>query len=114
MASRPKWHAGLVLWLSDVPEDAACATPADVLPHQPAELMRWQVFCANGLALRLAQRVAEEDGAEPRLDAANIGWAAVSVVREPERWREWGERHEVLVHLKDLWLMLVAHGQPRR
>jgi GNAT superfamily N-acetyltransferase len=109
-----EWHAGLVLALSDVPQDAPSATPVDVPPHQPVGLMRWQVFCANGRALRLAERVVEGHGAEPRLDAANIGRAAVSVVREPERWRDWGEPHEVLVHLKDLWLMLVAHGQPPR
>jgi hypothetical protein len=109
-----EWHAGLVLSLSDVPQDAPSATPVDVLPHQPAGLMRWQAFCANGRALRLAQRVVEEHGAEPRLDAANIGRAAVSVVREPERWWDCGEPHKVLVHLKDLWLMLVAHGQPPR
>jgi hypothetical protein len=100
-----EWHAGLVLSLSDVPADA---------PDAPeAQLMRWQRLCANGRALRLAQRVAEEHGSEPRLDAANIGQAAANVVREPERWRTWGEPDAVLVHLKDLWLMLVAHGRPR-
>lgn len=109
-----EWHAGLALPLSDVPQDVPSATPIDVLPHQPAGLMRWQAFCADGRARRLAQRVVEEHGAEARLDAANIGRAAVSVVRDPERWRDWGEPHEVLVHLKDLWLMLVAHGQPVR
>ena len=109
-----EWHEGLVLALSDVPKDAPSGEPVDGLPHQPAGLMRWQVFCAHGRAFRLAQRVVEEHGVEPSLDAANIGRAAVSVVREPERWRDWGEPHEVLVHLKDLWLMLVAHGQPLR
>ncbi len=99
-----EWHPGFALALSDVPQDA---------PDAPdAALMRWQAFCANGRALRLARRVAEEQDSEPRLDAANIGQAAVSVVLEPERWQDWGEPHEVLVHLKDLWLMLVADGQP--
>jgi hypothetical protein len=98
-----EWHAGFALALGDVPEDAPDAPAAD--------LMRWQVFCANGRARRLAARVVEEQGLEPRLDAANIGAAAVGVVRDPQRWRDWGEPHEVLVHLKDLWLMLVAHGQ---
>ncbi len=101
---RAEWHAGLALALSYVPKAA---------PDAPeAELMRWQAFCANGRAFRLAQRVVGEQDSEARLDAANIGQAAVSVVREPDRWRDWGEPHEVLVHLKDLWLLLVAHGQP--
>lgn len=61
---------------------------------------------------RLAERVAAEQGSAPRLDATNIGQAAVSAVREPARWRDWGHPDEVLVHLKDLWLMLVAHREP--
>jgi hypothetical protein len=101
-----EWHAGLALSLADVPADAPAAPEA--------QSMRWQRLCANGRALRLARRVAEEHGSEPRLDAANIGQAAASVVREPERWRAWGAPHDVLVHLKDLWLMLVAHGRPLR
>jgi hypothetical protein len=43
--------------------------------------MRWQLFCADGRARRLAERVIQEHGTAARLDAANIGQAAVSVVR---------------------------------
>jgi hypothetical protein len=99
-----EWHPGFVLALGDVPRNAPDAPGTD--------LMRWQMFCTDGRALRLAQRVVDEQGSERCLDAANIGQAAVSVVRDPARWQDWGEPHEVLVHLKDLWLMLVAHGQP--
>jgi hypothetical protein len=100
-----EWHEGFVLAPGDVPRNPPDAPAAD--------LMRWQRFCTNGRALRLAQRVIDEQGSERCLDAANIGQAAVSVVRHPARWQDWGEPHEVLVHLKDLWLMLVAHGQSR-
>jgi hypothetical protein len=94
-------HAGSVLALTHVPLEA---------PDLPRDqLMRWQAFCAGGRARRLAECVAQEDR---RLDAANIGQAAVSVVREPVRWSDWGAPQEVLVHLKDLWLMVVAHGRP--
>lgn len=97
-------HSGLAIALSQIPQQA---------PDLPAtELMRWQTLCADGRARRLAEHVVEEQDAQPRLDAANIGQAAVSVVRDPARWRDWGAPHQVLVHLKDLWLMLVAHGQP--
>ena len=97
-------HAGLVLALGDVPTEA---------PNLPAgQLMRWQAFCADGRARRLAERVVIEQGTSPGLDAANIGHAAVSVALEPLRWRDWGPPDEVLVHLKDLWLMVVAHGRP--
>lgn len=97
-----EWHAGLQLRLAEIPLTAPEAS------GRP--LMRWQEFCADGRAYKLAQRVADEQTSAARLDAVNIGQAAVSVVREPERWRDWGAAEQVLVHLKDLWLMLVAHG----
>ena len=101
---RVEQHAGLSIALTDVPYER---------PNVPADqLMRWQAFFADGRAHLLAERVVAEQHSLPRLDAANIGQAAVSVVREPARWRDWGQPDEVLVHLKDLWLMLVAHGQP--
>jgi hypothetical protein len=87
--------------------------PPDHHPHvAEGELMRWQAFCANGRARRLAQRVIEHHGTTPHLDAANIGQAAVSAVRNPERWQDWGTPREVLQHLKDLWRILVVHGEP--
>ncbi len=95
-----EWHDGLTLALSDVPRDT---------PKVTRELMRWQVLCGGGRAYRLAERVT---GGAASLDAATIGQAAVNVVREPASWRGWGPPAEVLVHLKDLWLMLVALGRP--
>jgi hypothetical protein len=92
-----EWHEGLALPLAAVPREA---------PDVP-EPMRWQRLCGEGRAFRLAERVAVT-----HLDAAVIGRAAAGVVREPARWRDWGSPAEVLVHLKDLWLMLVAHGMP--
>ena len=101
-----EWHPGSGLALSEVPREA---------PEVPeAELMRWQLLCAGGRAHRLAERVVEDHGTEQRLDAASIGEAAASVVRDPGRWEDWGTPSEVLQHLKDLWIMLVAHGGPLR
>jgi hypothetical protein len=94
-----EWHEGLALALADVPRE---------MPDL-SEPMRWQVLCGGGRAYRLAERVAGEAAA---LDAAIVGRAAVSVVRDPANWCDWGSAPEVLVHLKDLWLMLVALGRP--
>jgi len=99
-----QWHPGSALALSQVPQDAP-----DVAE---AELMRWQAFCADGRARRLAQRVIEHHGTTPHLDAANIGQAAVSAVRNPERWQDRGTLRDVLQQLKDLWRILVAQGEP--
>jgi hypothetical protein len=91
--------------------------PLDAVPLQPPEmladgLMRWQQFCAGGRARRLAERVVSEHGSDRRqLDALNIGRAAADAVRNPDRWSNWAEPHELLVNLKDLWLMVVASGQ---
>lgn len=98
-----EWHPGSVLALARVPDDA---------PDADGELSAWQAFCAHGRARHLAERVVEQHGAAPRLDAANIGQAAVSVVRNPEQWEDWGEPREALQHLKYLWLILVAYGEP--
>jgi hypothetical protein len=101
-----EWHPGSALALSDVPQEVP-----DTAGEEP---MRWQAFCAGGRALRLAERVVEHQGTEAGLDAANIGQAAVSVVRRPERWEQWGAPEEVLQHLKDLWVLVVALGEPPR
>jgi len=101
-----EWHPGAALALSGVPPDTPDAAGSD--------LMRWQRLCAGGRARRLAQHVVEQHGTTPHLDAANIGRAAVSVVRNPERWDDWGTPREVLQHLKDLWVIVVAHGGPAR
>ncbi len=99
-----RMHAGSALPLADVPQDVP-----DTAGAAP---MRWQLLCGGGRARRLAERVVEDHGAAARLDAATIGRAAVSAVREPAGWREWGPRPLVLQHLKDLWLLVVAHGGP--
>lgn len=101
---RVEQHKGLALALTAVPAER---------PDVPADqLMRWQAFCADGRARLLAERLVAEQDSPPRLDAVNIGRAAVSAVRQPAAWHDWGELDEVLVHLKDLWLMLVALGTP--
>jgi hypothetical protein len=100
-----EWHTGRALAPPDVPQHAPDDTGG-------AELMRWQAFCADGRARLLAERVVEHHGTTPHLDAANIGQAAVSVVRHPERWDDWGTQREVLQHLKDLWIVVVAYGEP--
>jgi hypothetical protein len=64
-------------------------------------LMRWELFLDQGRAYRLAQLVVQRHAATvDRLNAADIGRAAVSVVRNPEDWAAWGTQPEVLIHLK--------------
>jgi hypothetical protein len=97
-------HAGSALPLAEVPRE---------MPETAAaEPMRWQHLCGGGRAHRLAERVVADPGTAARLDPATIGRAAVEVVREPRRRRQWGEEPLVLQHLKDLWLLVVAHGGP--
>ena len=59
----------------------------------------------------LARRIARADGI---LDAAVIGAAETSFKRDPETWRDWGSRADVLQHLKQLWHVLVHFGRPAR
>ncbi|WP_243710319.1 DUF3626 domain-containing protein [Micromonospora sp. KC213] len=62
----------------------------------------------------LAVRVhAEFAGPGEPIDAALIGRAAASVVRDPGRWTDRGSTAETLQHLKQLWHVLVAFGAPR-
>ena len=60
---------------------------------------------------RLAQRIAGSDGT---LDAALIGIAEASLHEQPDTWRDWGSQTEALQHLKQLWHVLVHHGEPAR
>jgi hypothetical protein len=46
------------------------------------------------------------------LDAAALGSAAVSVVREPGAWEPWPDPEDALTRLKDLWHILVVYGHP--
>lgn len=102
-----EWHRGTGLAVSDVP-----ASSSQVAGQPP---MRWELLLDQGRGRRLAQLVVGRHGqTDGRLDAAGIGQAAVSVVRDPGLWGDWGTQPEVLVHLKDLWLMLVALGDPLR
>ncbi|MGN9767871.1 DUF3626 domain-containing protein [Micromonospora sp. SD12] len=62
----------------------------------------------------LAARVHAEFARPGELvDAALIGRAAASVVREPSRWADRGPTHVTLQHLKQLWHVLVRFGAPR-
>ncbi|MCL7459847.1 DUF3626 domain-containing protein [Micromonospora echinofusca] len=61
----------------------------------------------------LAARVHAEFARPGELvDAALIGRAAASVVREPSRWADRGPTHVTLQHLKQLWHVLVRFGAP--
>jgi hypothetical protein len=91
-----EWHDGHVLAVADVPVEPPGGEPRE-----------WKAFCAGGRARALAERMAPE-----RLDAASIGAAAVSVVREPAAWADWGTPAEVLQLLKYEWRILVRYGQP--
>ena len=108
-----EWHPGFVLTAGDVPRDVPQDAPTRAAAAPP-RLPRWRAFCARGRAARLATRVVTDyavDGSH--LDAAAIGRAAVAAVRNPDQWEEWGSTRESLQCLKDLWLILVAHGRPR-
>jgi hypothetical protein len=108
-----KWHPGFVLTAAGVPRDVPQDAPAGGATG-PLRLRRWQAFCAGGRAARLAARVIADyavDGSH--LDAAAIGRAAVDAARNPDQWEKWGSARECLQCLKDLWLILVAHGRPQ-
>lgn len=101
-----EWHPGFVLTAAEVPHDAP--------DRDAASLPRWQAFCAQRRAARLATRVIEDHAPDRRrLDAAAIGRATVSAVRNPDQWQDWGSTREALQCLKDLWLILVAYGNAR-
>lgn len=56
----------------------------------------------------LARRIA----GDRLLSAALIGEAAVALVRQPERWQDWGTPAETRQQLKQLWHVLAYYGQP--
>lgn len=41
-----------------------------------------------------------------------IGHADVSVVSDPERWKDWGAPREALQYIKYLWHTVVRYGYP--
>lgn len=79
------WHAGFKLRTSNIPSE----------------------FRGSKIPL-LAQRIAGNGF----LNTAMIGRAAVSLVQQPELWRDWGTYHETLQHIKQLWHTLAYYGQP--
>jgi hypothetical protein len=97
------WHNGLQLDIDEIPIDV----PAD------AEEFRWGQFCGDGLAANLARRLVSDHATDGRhLDAATLGRAAVSVVRQPNEWQPWPDAEDPLTRIKDLWHILVVYGRP--
>jgi hypothetical protein len=99
-----EWSIGCALALADVPRHAP--------EIEPAGMRRWEAFCGRGRAFALAEYVIAGYGHGGCLDAATIGRANVSASRDLGVWREWGAGAAVQEQLKDLWLVLVAYGQP--
>ena len=96
------WNAGSRLPIEEIPTEEP-ATPAP---------RRWAEFCADGRAAEFARSVADRFAAGGRhIDAATLGRAAVSVVREPRVWEPWGDTEDPLTRLKDLWHILVVYGR---
>jgi hypothetical protein len=79
-------HAGFVLRPVEVPSDFRG-------PRMP------------GLAERIST------GSE--FDAATLGRAAQSLIREPTKWQDWGTAAETWQHIKQLWHVLVRFGRER-
>lgn len=59
----------------------------------------------------LAERVVDEFSDTGHLDAAVIGQAAVSAVKDPDRWSEWKTEQNALQHIKYIWHALVRFGR---
>lgn len=79
-------HPGFVLAVRDVPDDFR-----------------------GPRMVPLARRIAMGD----QLDASVLGYAAASLHREPEIWKDWGTVDEALQHIKQLWHVLVRFGAAR-
>jgi hypothetical protein len=80
------WHSGFRLSVREVPDDF------------------------RGPAIpRLARLIAGDDGL---LDAAVIGSAEALLHTEPDAWRDYGSHDQVLIHLRQLWHVLVHYGSP--
>jgi hypothetical protein len=98
---RASWNAGSRLTVDQIP------------PEEPPvpEPRRWAAFCAAGRAADLARVVIARFATDGRhLDAAALGAAAASVVREPQVWEPWHDSEDALTRLKDLWHILVVYG----
>jgi hypothetical protein len=79
-------HAGFVLRPAEVPSDFRG-------PRMP----------------ELAKRISSG----PEFDAATLGRAAQSLIREPTKWQDWGTAAETWQHIKQLWHVLVRFGRER-
>ena len=88
LAPALEWHPGFVLGPDEFPDELR-----------------------GPVAPVLAAFVAGRYGAG-HLDAALVGRAAVSAVREPADWTRFGPTAEVLQQLKYLWHVLVLLGRP--
>jgi hypothetical protein len=88
LAPALEWHPGFVLGPDEFPEELR-----------------------GPVAPVLAAFVAARYGTG-RLDAALVGRAAGSAVREPGDWARFGSTAEVLQQLKYLWHILVLRGRP--
>ena len=99
------WDSGLRLALDEIPIDVP----------EAADEFRWGQFCGDGRAANLARRVVQDHATEGRhLDAATLGRAAVSVVRQPNEWQPWSDAKDPLTRIKDLWHILVVYGRPAK
>jgi hypothetical protein len=79
------WHPGFCLEAREVPADF------------------------RGPAIpKLAQRIA----AGGIVDAAVVGAAQRSLQLRPDEWLGWGDRADILQHLKQIWHVLVHYGRP--
>jgi len=82
-----EWHCGFEIAVADVPADFR-------VPEMP----------------EFAREVCDRLETPGRYDAAVVGRAAASVVRDPDGWANWGTQDEVLQLVKYLWHILVAFG----
>jgi hypothetical protein len=100
---RVRWNAGSQLAADEIPLEEP------LLP----ESRRWAAFCAGGRAAALASSVVDRFAPDAgHLDAAALGAAAASVVREPQAWESWPDSEDALTRLKDLWHILIVYGHP--
>lgn len=83
-----RWHPGFVLPVEQVPNDF------------------------RGPAMPLLARQITTIADTKILNAAVIGIAAGSLLRQPEFWREWGSYDDTLRLLRQLWHVLVQYGMP--
>jgi len=82
-----EWHCGFEIAAADVPADFR-------EPETPA----------------FAREVCDRLEVAGRYDAAVVGRAAASAIRDPDSWAGWGDPEEVRQLVKYLWHVLVAFG----